>query len=190
VARRTINYVFDKAQQALAAAAEEELLAAFRERYKKPGRFLGAVREFNACRYWQDAGYRNIAEYASAVLPHARHDEWMGWVALAKIDPPAPIVEMVRTGRLRLERLAPLRQVMNAGNYRAWLFMALYMEGWHLRQAVIQYRKLARTGYLGEAIFVPVWMPIQEYEEVFHDDKGDSPALETLKQGLAGRSGS
>jgi len=176
--------ILDKAQQALALKAEIVLLEDYHTRYKHPDVFMESVKTFDDCRFWRDMGFDSMAAYGHARMPQTRRSEWKGWVTLAKINPPEDIVKLVRLRKLHLEVVAELEHTLTRYNYRTWLFLAMYLGVIDLRLAVREWRKMARTGYQGEAVFVPLWIPEPEYKEVFSGSDYKERPWDVIKRGL------
>lgn len=186
MSKRTLKGVYQEAYSALAVQAEKEMLEAFPDRYRYPDKFLTAVRTFVECQYHRDAGFKNLGEYATSLKSTLRADEWLGWETLSALPSlQANIVRLIQRGVLRLEMLAPLHGVLSQQNYRNWLFLALYMTDHDLRMAVAAWRRMAKTGHNGAAVFVPLWIPTKEYKEIFDvPGQGRDPYYTRLRHAL------
>jgi len=166
MAKRSVKAILDEAQNALAAAAEDELLAAYKTRYKNPGWFLKAIQDFDGAQFWREAGASSLEEYVSIALPLSDKDEWRGWAALSKIKYNPEILGLVKRGSLRPIKLAPARNVISQKNYKTWVFLALHLSRPQLARAAREWQRLAKSGYRGRAVFVPLWIPVKDYRKV------------------------
>jgi hypothetical protein len=179
-----VKGILDNAQRALASKSEAELLAAYETRYKDPARFFAAVKDFDDCRWWRDAVFLSLAHYGAQVVPNGSYSEWQGWVVLARIEPGKDIIGLVRQKRLRLEPVSHLKDILTRYNYRTWLFLCLHVGPTELRVAAKEWRKMARTGYRGDVVFIPLWVPEPEYREIFDGSNPAERPWDVIKRGL------
>jgi hypothetical protein len=185
MSKRTLKGIFQEAYSALAVKAEGDMLEAFPDRYRYPDKFLAAVRVFIECQYHKDAGFKSLDEYATSLKSTLRADEWLGWETLAALPYlEANIVRLIQRGVLKLEMLAPLHGVLNEKNWRNWLFLALYLTDHDLRMAVASWRRMAKTGHNGPTVFVPLWIPVKDYKEIFDVPGSRDPYYTRLKHAL------
>jgi len=158
------------AQIELFSELETECLCRYWDRFKNPIRFLRVLADFDRCQFWRDEGFLSVWEWGLKKTWRNSAEEWKGWGTLARIpSEDLDTMVLIRDGTIKPEAVAPLVRTLNADNYRSWITLALYLNPEDLRKAVKSWHRLAHSGYEGDTIFVPVWMPKDEYRRIFSD---------------------
>ena len=167
-----VSKTLQDAQEILGAELAERVLRFWKVRYRTPTEFLAVLTEFDRCQFWRDDGHRNVWEWGKAQEPKSTIEEWKGWAALEGV-PLDDIPDLIFQHQFRPEMVAAAVGYINEDNYRSWITLALNLNEKEFRKAVTAWRRLAYTGYEGQTIFVPLWMPIAEHAKVFgrHDTK-------------------
>jgi len=182
---RVADRIIDKAQQALGAKSEARLMDAYETRFKDPLSFLRAVRDYDDCRFWKDAGFHSLGHWGHDRRPGSPRSEWTGWAALARNGLVGDdILKLLRTRKLKPEVVAEVHEVLSRVNYRTWIFLCLHFPRHELKATVREWRKLSRSGYRGEAVFIPLWIPEPEYKEIFDGSDPTERPWEVIKRGL------
>ena len=180
--RNRIKRVFDKAQQTLASKSEDELLKAYPLRTKDPGRFLRALEDFDGCEFWREAKHHSFLAYFRDSVPGANRLELLGWQTLSCCAHDTKVAELIKLRRVRVRKFCWIKSTVTKANYKMWVFLAMYLNDTELCLAAKGYRQLLRTGVCGEAVFMPMWIPVADYKKYFGDENVETPAWTQVKE--------
>ena len=129
--------------------------------------------------YWRELGHSNLDGYVSAQCGAEARDAY-GMRVLWQCREVDALLRLVERGYIEMERLAALSEVMTPANAPYWLPLLIHLRRSELEIAADSYRR-HRTGLSGPLVFVPLWLPLQWYHEVWHPAEAGRPAFEVLK---------
>lgn len=178
--RGSVKEAISRAQRELAAESKERLVTAWRSRYKDKHGWLAALLEWSECQFWREEDYTGQMEAIKDTFgKHAK--EVVGWLTLLQV--PEKARDLV-ADRCDIRKLGVLRGVLTRQCWKPWVTLAMFLNFNELVSVASEYRRQTKGVTHGAHVFVPMWVPMKDYKELFYGKEGE-PVWATVSERLA-----